>query len=100
MTAAPTSLSRVDDGCQVHPSCLSCPLVQCVLDTPAQFRGAWVRRRDAEIARLFAAGMRVNAIASRYGLTRRSVFRSLARERRARAAGGASICGAMGMRMR
>ncbi len=70
-----------DDGCRVWPSCLSCPLVRCIYDEPRQGRGATTRLRDAEIARLFREGWSARALALRYGVHRRSIFRILRRER-------------------
>jgi hypothetical protein len=70
-----------DEGCVVWHSCLSCPLARCIYDDPRQGRGAGVRLRDAQIARLYREGWTAGAIAARYGITRRSVFRVLRRER-------------------
>lgn len=70
-----------DEGCVVWHACLSCPLARCIYDDPRQGRGAANRLRDAEIARLFHAGWSARALADRYGVTRRHVFRILQRER-------------------
>ena len=64
------------------PTCLACPLITCVLDRGTTFATGKHWRRDAEIVRLFAGGTRVNALAGRFGVSRRHVFRILARGRR------------------
>ena len=56
------------DGCRVAASCFSCPLPDCVQDDD---RAA----RNAAIIRLTAEGWSAGALAVRYGLTRRHVFR-------------------------
>ena len=89
--AAQHPLTRVvqrEDGCHVAAACVQCPLAVCVLDSGGSFRSGRHALRDAEIAQLFASGMRVHAIATRYGIHRRSVFRILTAERRARVAEG------------
>ena len=70
-----------DEGCVVWHACLSCPLARCIYDDPRQGRGAANKLRDLEIARLAREGWSVRALANRYGLTRRHVFRILQRER-------------------
>lgn len=70
-----------DDGCRVWRSCLTCPLARCIYDEPRQGRGARFRLRDAEVARLYREGWSARALAQRYGVHRRSIFRILRRER-------------------
>lgn len=71
-----------DDGCAVWRACLSCPLTRCIYDEPRGGRGAGNRLRDIEIARRAREGWSVDALAARYGVTRRHIFRILRRERR------------------
>ena len=85
-TGAPASDStRIpvipDDGCQYSPSCLACTLPACKYDMPP---GAvkTLRRsyRDQQIAALVSAnGWTAAQAAPRLGVTRRTVFRILAR---------------------
>jgi hypothetical protein len=70
-----------DEGCVVWHACLTCPLPRCIYDDPRQGRGAANRLRDAEIARLAREGWSARALAARYQVTRRHVFRILRRER-------------------
>ncbi len=64
-----------DEGCRYWHACLTCPFPRCVFEEaggPARALRTW---RDREIRRCFARGERVPAIAGRFGLTRRSVYR-------------------------
>lgn len=69
-----------DEGCVVWRACLSCPLPQCIYDQPNR-RGHHERLRDLVIEQLFHAGEPAQSLAERYGLTRRSIFRIVRRER-------------------
>ena len=85
--ALPEHTQYADTGCEVHHSCLTCPLVRCRYDEPGGTRVLLRRGRDVQIAALQRQGESVNEIASRYGVSRRTVFRALARVRR-KGAGG------------
>lgn len=74
-----------DTGCDLHPACLSCPFERCRYDTPRGERWKLNTGRDREIIRLFLAGASP-ALAQRYGLTERSIFRIARRIRENRAA--------------
>jgi hypothetical protein len=80
--ALPEHTRYVDTGCEVHPSCLSCPLVRCRYDEPGGFRAILGRDRDRLILQLRRdESLTVDAIARRVGVSRRTVFRVLARGR-------------------
>jgi hypothetical protein len=64
-----------DEGCRYWRSCLSCPFPRCVFEEPGGPTHALRAWRDAEIRRRFTRGEAVPAIAARFGLTRRSVYR-------------------------
>jgi len=64
-----------DTGCNLHRSCLRCPLAVCQFDEPKD-KGRPSRTGDA--VALHAAGMPIHAIAAECGVTRRSVQRALA----------------------
>jgi DNA-binding CsgD family transcriptional regulator len=77
-----------DDGCRVHPSCLSCPLPSCIYEERAGLRDgkltrrrASLRARDMEVVRLVAAGWTTKDVGDTFGLSRRQVFRILAAEK-------------------
>jgi len=81
--ALPEHTRYVDTGCEVHPSCLTCPLVRCRYDEPGGVRALQSRDRDLSILQLHRdERLTVDAIARRVGVSRRTVFRALARGRR------------------
>ena len=66
-----------DDGCEVAPRCLQCPLPQCKYDAGAGSRRLVNGPRDSEIRQLRADGAKVKSLAQRFSLTQRSIFRIL-----------------------
>lgn len=73
-----------DTGCDLYPACLHCPLPRCRYEEPGGAGGMLRSSRDASIVRMSRRGdMSVDAIASAFGLSRRSVFRVLERTRAA-----------------
>ncbi len=83
--ALPEHLEWRDDGCEVSPHCLECPLTRCRYDEPGGLRGLLNESRNAEVLRARAAGQPVDEIAARFGISRRSIFRIV---RHARSAAG------------
>jgi transposase-like protein len=79
--ALPEHTHYADTGCEVHPSCLTCPLVRCRYDEPGGARRLLSEGRDQQIAALQRSGDSINQIARRFGVSRRTVFRALARSR-------------------
>lgn len=70
-----------DDGCHVHPHCLTCPLPRCIYDEPGLQR-QWRQERDRQLLEMYrSGGIRVETLARRFGLSKRTVFRVLARAR-------------------
>ena len=69
-----------DQGCDFHPSCLTCPLPRCRYDEPGGVRALLNLGRDREILHLRRRqGLAVDMLAQRYGVSRRTVFRILQR---------------------
>lgn len=68
-----------DDGCDVHPNCLTCPLPRCRYEEPGGLRALVNARRDEQIVQLRLKGMPVEDLAGRFGVSRRTVFRILGR---------------------
>ncbi len=62
-----------DDGCEISPRCLECPLPACRYDMPPKRAGALLR--EAELRRLLAEGLTADQAAERMGVSRRTVFR-------------------------
>lgn len=79
LTALPEFTPYHDTGCDLAPSCLSCPLVRCRYDDPGGARRAALDLRDHRIWRRRDDGLGPDALAVEFGLSRRSVFRILAR---------------------
>jgi hypothetical protein len=79
-----------DEGCNLFPSCLTCPLPHCRYDVAGGARTMLNRVRDDEIRRLrLDAGMEVDEIARRFRVSRRTVFRVLQHTPRAGGTGRA-----------
>lgn len=75
--ALPEELHYRDDGCDIHPHCLTCPLPRCRYDEPGGVRALLNSYRDQRIASLRGEGASVDEIAERFELSRRTVFRVL-----------------------
>jgi hypothetical protein len=68
-----------DDGCDVSPSCLTCPLPRCRYEQPGGLRVLFNEARDDDIIELRARGASAAELAGRFGVSRRTVFRVLER---------------------
>ncbi len=75
--ALPEEIVYRDDGCDIHPRCLTCPLPRCRYDEPGGLRAMLNAYRDQQIVALRGDGAPVDQIAERYNLSRRTVFRVL-----------------------
>ena len=81
--ALPEHLAYNDGGCELAPACLRCPLEVCRHDQRGGARRLRQTARDETLLRFYEEGLSIDALAGRYRLTRRSVFRILAKERSA-----------------
>ena len=71
-----------DNGCEVSPSCLECPLPMCKYDDPTAYYRQIRDSRDREIVQAKRVeGKSVSQIASHFGLSQRTVHRVLERSR-------------------
>ena len=79
----PENAAYADSGCDLFASCLQCPLARCRYDAPpGGLRRLLTEARDREIALIRRRHRApINALASTYGLTRRSIFRILSEQR-------------------
>ncbi|MEX1193440.1 MAG: helix-turn-helix domain-containing protein [Dehalococcoidia bacterium] len=66
-----------DDGCDISESCFTCPLPRCRYEEPGGLRALLNEARDREILDLRNRGVSVEALATRFGVSRRTVFRVL-----------------------
>ena len=78
----PLSYIYPDRGCDLAPSCLSCPLPRCKYDDPDHFHRQRRLARDLEVVTTMRLeGLTVEAAAERFSVTVRTVFRIQARSR-------------------
>ena len=68
-----------DTGCDLYRSCLGCPLPACRFDDEQAAQNVRLGRRAARVMELVEAGIAVDAIASEFGVSKRTVFRDLSR---------------------
>lgn len=67
-----------DDGCRISPSCLKCPLPECIyVEPPTGVTDATLAKRNAVLS-LKRQGMRPSDIARELGMGVRMVYRHLA----------------------
>jgi hypothetical protein len=85
--ALPEHSEFQDGGCSLSPTCLRCPLVRCRYDEPGGARRMIKGSRDLTLQRFREDGTGIDALAAQFGLSRRSVFRILARDRLAQRPG-------------
>lgn len=70
----------MDTGCHVHPSCLSCPLPQCIFDVGAQAAQLSEQKRSHKRAQALAMhrqGEHPDTIAQTANISRRTLYRWL-----------------------
>ena len=76
--ALPEHIHYRDNGCDLYPSCLNCPLPRCRYEEPGGAPAMLRTGRDATIVRLSREqGLSVDELAARFGLSRRTIFRVL-----------------------
>ena len=69
-----------DDGCEISPSCLRCPLPQCKYDDPRWFLQERRRERDQLVLDTKEReSLSVDEVAHKFALSQRTVFRILRR---------------------
>ena len=81
LDALPEHVAYRDGGCDLAPCCLRCPLARCRFDEPGGARKLVQGVRDDAVLVRRGEGLGINALASEFGISRRSVFRILARGR-------------------
>jgi len=79
--ALPEHLDYADAGCDLASYCLRCPLLRCRYDEPGGARRLQQLSRDVAVQTRRQEGVGIDALAVEFGISRRSVFRSLARRR-------------------
>jgi DNA-binding NarL/FixJ family response regulator len=73
----PEEIDWRDEGCEVFPSCLSCPLPRCVEEQPRGQQRLKMSARRRRMAELRRRGKSVKEIADLFGVSQRTVQRAL-----------------------
>ena len=74
----PEATGYKDDGCFVHPQCLSCPLPRCIYDEPDGGRAMLKALRDGLVRRAHREErLSIEELAERFSLSKRSIYRIL-----------------------
>jgi helix-turn-helix resolvase-like protein len=73
----PEMMRYRDDGCEINPHCLTCPLPRCRYEEPGGLKGLLNGMRDREIVALRERGMAIEDIADTFEVSKRTVFRIL-----------------------
>lgn len=69
----PKNTQYRDDGCEIAPHCLQCPLPRCRYDMPPKRAGALLR--EAQLRELLADGHSADEASVIMGVSRRTIFR-------------------------
>lgn len=77
--AYPENTDYRDEGCELNPACLTCPLEVCRFDLPYGVQTLRTSTRMDQARDLRRHGRTVVQIGQELGISRRSVFRLLAR---------------------
>ena len=77
--ALPEGFDYPDTGCSYHPSCVSCPLPHCRYDSHLGVRGLRMDIRTAVAKKLGSQGRSIEEIQRALAVSRRTVYRLLAR---------------------
>jgi len=72
-----------DDGCDVHPRCLECPLSVCKHDNPRPYLVWRKQQKDKQMEVIIDQATSPTAAAEILGITERTVYRIKARRQRA-----------------
>ena len=74
----PEQVSWRDEGCELFPSCLNCPLPGCIEEEPRGKQRLRMLARARRMAELRRDGKSIKEIAELFGVTKRTVQRALA----------------------
>jgi len=73
----PEQVDWRDEGCEIHPSCLNCPLPRCIEEEVRGKQRLKTVLRARRIAQLRRSGKSVKEIADIFGVSQRTVQRAL-----------------------
>jgi hypothetical protein len=69
----PENTNYQDDGCDIHPQCLTCPLPACRYEMPPGRARALAQAQA--LGRLLTLGRTMDEAATELGVSRRTVYR-------------------------
>ena len=76
----PERYTYKDNGCEVSPTCLQCPLPQCKYDNPGWLQRQVRQQRDEEVLEVKRSrGLTVPQLAQHFGVSQRTVHRIVSR---------------------
>lgn len=78
----PDQSAYADTGCELASSCLECPLPRCKYDDPRWRQRHDLKTRDSRIVELRQAGYTVKEVAAEIGVSDRTAYRVLLRDKR------------------
>lgn len=79
--ALPEFFTYRDEGCDVAPACLRCPLKQCKYDDPAARQRELAQARHEPVLLLLSQGVPARLVAEQTGMGIRTVHRLKAGQR-------------------
>ena len=80
--ALPEFHEYTDEGCELHPACLTCPAPECRYVRPGGIRALRNAHRDPAIVQDYRElRLPAHVIAWRHGVSQRTVFRVIGRAR-------------------
>ena len=71
-----------DTGCELHPKCLECPLSRCMEEKTRGRQQTRLNRRSLAMMKMRKNGNGVHAVAMTFGVSVRTVQRSVKKRRR------------------
>jgi len=77
----PEEINWRDEGCEVFPSCLNCPLPRCIEEELGGQQRLRLAARSQQMVELRRGGKSVREIAELFGVSQRTVQRALKNQR-------------------
>jgi hypothetical protein len=75
----PDDFNWKDNGCEIHPSCLNCPLERCMEEEPRGRQRLRMLARSRHMQELRVQGRSIPEISRIFQVSQRTVQRALAR---------------------
>ena len=75
MTEQPTDRAGIDNGCNYHNDCFTCPFHDCIAGVQGGYQYIMGQKRKAEVKQLVGQGYSDKYIAGQLGVSIRTVAR-------------------------